>query len=220
MRARVDDRSIGQKLADRGLHRFVIIAVEVFGAEDDEMRLAGVDPIPQHPGDRAIAAARRGRAEHRIGTVELARCADLGLCDQRGYAGKTACRAARRHPPICDPRVIAAGADRRKTFLLRASTSYQDPHDYGIYSEIGPGALGAGVYPPGQTYCRTGMGPREIAVDYTPRRRTLIDAVALTSNIDIGSGLSITSVTAWGKGISDAGEDHLSGAGGSIGHSL
>ncbi|MBN8838675.1 MAG: TonB-dependent receptor [Sphingomonadales bacterium] len=93
------------------------------------------------------------------------------------------------------------------SFLLRASTSYQDPHDYGIYSEIGPGGLGAGVYPPGQTYYRTGLSPREIAADYTPRRRALTDAVALTSNIDIGSGLSITSVTSWDKGISDAGED-------------
>ena len=96
------------------------------------------------------------------------------------------------------------------SFLLRASTSYQNPRNYGIFAAPGPDGVGAGLYESlgqGTSYFRTGVGRREIESNYTPRRRARTYAVALTSTFDIGNDLSIVSVSSWDKGRLNFGED-------------
>jgi iron complex outermembrane receptor protein len=96
------------------------------------------------------------------------------------------------------------------SFLLRASTSYQHPWNYGVYTQPGPDGIGAGAYEAfgaGTSYFRNGLGNREGELDYTPRRRARTYAVSLTSNFDVGDGLSVTSVTSWDKGRLFFGED-------------
>jgi len=96
------------------------------------------------------------------------------------------------------------------SFLLRASTSYQNPYNYGIFAAPGPDGVGAGLYESlgqGSSYFRTGIGRREIEFNYTPRRRARTYAVSLTSTFDIGNDLSIVSVSSWDKGQLNFGED-------------
>ncbi|MGL3820807.1 TonB-dependent receptor [Sphingopyxis sp. R3-92] len=72
-------------------------------------------------------------------------------------------------------------------FVLRASTSYQNPRNYGIYAQ--PEAVN-----------RPGLGRREIEANVTDRRRARTWSVALTGTVDISDSLAITSVTSWDKG--------------------
>jgi iron complex outermembrane receptor protein len=96
------------------------------------------------------------------------------------------------------------------SFLLRASTSYQNPRNYGIFAAPGPDGVGAGLYESlgqGTSYFRAGLGRREIESNYTPRRRARTYALSLTSTFDIGNDLSIVSVSSWDKGWLNFGED-------------
>lgn len=96
------------------------------------------------------------------------------------------------------------------SFLLRASTSYQNPRNYGIFAAPGPDGVGVGLYESlgqGSSYFRTGIGRRQIESNYTPRRRARTYALALTSTFDIGNDLSIVSVSSWDKGRLNFGED-------------
>ncbi len=72
-------------------------------------------------------------------------------------------------------------------FILRAATSFQNPRNYGIYSE--PAAIN-----------RPGLGRREIEANRTDRRHARTWAVSLNSTIDLSDTLAITSVTSWDKG--------------------
>ena len=84
------------------------------------------------------------------------------------------------------------------SFLLRASTSYQNPRNYGIFAAPGPDGVGVGLYESlgqGSSYFRTGIGRRQIESNYTPRRRARTYALSLTSTFDIGNDLSIVSVS-------------------------
>lgn len=72
-------------------------------------------------------------------------------------------------------------------FILRASTSYQNPRNYGIYAQ--PEAIN-----------RPGLKRREIAANVTDRRRARTYAVSLTGNFDVSDGLTVTSITSWDKG--------------------
>ncbi len=72
-------------------------------------------------------------------------------------------------------------------FVLRASTSYQNPYNYGIYAQ--PEATN-----------RPGLKRREIASNIDTRRRARTYSVALTSTFDVSDALTITSITAWDKG--------------------
>ncbi|HEX7852471.1 MAG TPA: TonB-dependent receptor [Sphingobium sp.] len=91
------------------------------------------------------------------------------------------------------------------TFLLRASTSYQNPYNYGIYGESGPLGTGAGVYEAfgqGTSYFRPAAtnGRREGELNYVGRRDARTYSVALNSKWEMGEGLSLISVTSWDKG--------------------
>ena len=79
-------------------------------------------------------------------------------------------------------------------FVLRASTSFQNPTNYGIYAQ--PTAIN-----------RPGLTDFQIASDVPDKRRARTYSVALTSTFDIGHDLTITSVTAWDKGSLSFKED-------------
>jgi iron complex outermembrane receptor protein len=70
---------------------------------------------------------------------------------------------------------------------LRASTSYQNPRNYGIFAQ--PEAVN-----------RAGLERREIAANETSRRRARTYSLALTANIDLSDTLALTSITSWDKG--------------------
>ncbi|OYW50006.1 MAG: TonB-dependent receptor [Novosphingobium sp. 28-62-57] len=72
-------------------------------------------------------------------------------------------------------------------FVLRASTSFQNPYNYGIYAQ--PEATN-----------RPGLGQREIASNIDEKRRARTYSVALTSTFDVSDTLTVTSITAWDKG--------------------
>ncbi len=87
--------------------------------------------------------------------------------------------------------------------LLRLSTSLQNPTNYGNYSAPGAAGVGAGAYEAygaGSSYFRQGLGPRELAAEFTPRRHARTWSAALTGEFVLGSGLDLTTVTAWDKG--------------------
>ena len=77
---------------------------------------------------------------------------------------------------------------------LRASTSYQNPRNYGIFAQ--PEAVN-----------RPGLERREIAANETSRRRARTYSLALTANIDLSDTLSLTSITSWDKGSLNFVED-------------
>lgn len=88
------------------------------------------------------------------------------------------------------------------SFVLRASTSFQNPYNYGVFADpVGPGGIG------GSGYARAGLGKRQIESNYTPKREARTYAVALTTNLDVGGGLGITSVTSYDEGTLIFGED-------------
>lgn len=73
------------------------------------------------------------------------------------------------------------------TFALRASHSFQNPQNYGIYAQ--PEAIN-----------RPGLDTWEIASDVPDRRRAKTTSVAFTANIDVSDTLAITSITSYDKG--------------------
>ncbi|WP_086619845.1 TonB-dependent receptor [Erythrobacter tepidarius] len=77
---------------------------------------------------------------------------------------------------------------------LRASTSYQNPRNYGIFAQ--PEAVN-----------RPGLERREIAANETTRRRARTYSLALTANIDLSDTLSLTSISSWDKGTLNFVED-------------
>ena len=72
-------------------------------------------------------------------------------------------------------------------FILRGSTSYQNPRNYGIYAQ------------PAETV-RPGLSKREIEANVTERRQARTYSLALTGNIDVSDTLTVTSITSWDKG--------------------
>ena len=82
----------------------------------------------------------------------------------------------------------------RVRFILRGSTSYQNPRNYGIYAQ--PEAVN-----------RPGLGKRQIASDFTDRRKARTYSVSLTGNFDVSETLTVTSITSWDKGSLHINED-------------
>ncbi|MFC4294663.1 TonB-dependent receptor [Novosphingobium tardum] len=72
-------------------------------------------------------------------------------------------------------------------FVLRASTSYQNPHNYGIYAQP-------------EATLRPGLKTREIESDVSDRRRARTYAVALNADIDVSDALTLTSITSYDEG--------------------
>jgi iron complex outermembrane recepter protein len=72
-------------------------------------------------------------------------------------------------------------------FTLRASTSYQNPRNYGIYAQ--PEAVN-----------RPGLSKWQIASNIDERRRARTYSAALTANIDLSDTLMLTSISSWDKG--------------------
>ncbi|MEO0031677.1 MAG: hypothetical protein RIS94_1435, partial [Pseudomonadota bacterium] len=72
-------------------------------------------------------------------------------------------------------------------FTLRASHSFQNPHNYGIYAQ--PEAIN-----------RPGLSTWQIASDVPERRRAVTTSVAFTANVDVSDTLSVTSITSYDKG--------------------
>jgi iron complex outermembrane recepter protein len=72
-------------------------------------------------------------------------------------------------------------------FVLRASTSYQNPQNYGIYAQ--PEAIN-----------RPGLTKWQIASNVPDRRRARTRSVALTANVDLSDALLLTSITSYDKG--------------------
>ncbi|WP_179562948.1 TonB-dependent receptor [Sphingomonas sp. R3G8C] len=72
-------------------------------------------------------------------------------------------------------------------FTLRASHSFQNPHNYGIYAQ--PEASN-----------RAGLSTWQIASDVATRRRAVTNSVALTANIDLTDALALTSITSYDAG--------------------
>ena len=70
---------------------------------------------------------------------------------------------------------------------LRASHSFQNPQNYGIYAQ--PEAVN-----------RPGLSQFEIASNVPDRRRAKTTSVAFTANIDVSDTLAITSITSYDKG--------------------
>nr|WP_087575075.1 TonB-dependent receptor [Sphingomonas sp. CDS-1] len=88
-------------------------------------------------------------------------------------------------------------------FVLRLSTSLQNPIEYGV---IGiPGALGVGngvyeVFGQGTSFFRTGLGRRETASDNVQRHRQRTYGASLTGNWHVSNELTVTSVTSYDYG--------------------
>ncbi len=72
-------------------------------------------------------------------------------------------------------------------FTLRASTSFQNPRNYGIYAQ--PEAVN-----------RPGLSKWQIASNIDERRRARTYSAALTANVDLSDTLLLTSITSWDKG--------------------
>lgn len=70
---------------------------------------------------------------------------------------------------------------------LRASTSFQNPHNYGIYAE--PEAVN-----------RPGLSTYEIASNIPDRRRARTYSISLNAEADLSDSLTLTSITSWDKG--------------------
>uniref|UniRef100_UPI003529F42A TonB-dependent receptor n=1 Tax=Novosphingobium sp. TaxID=1874826 RepID=UPI003529F42A len=79
-------------------------------------------------------------------------------------------------------------------FTLRASHSFQNPHNYGIYAQ--PEATN-----------RPGLSTWQIASDVATRRRAVTNSVALTANIDLSDALALTSITSYDAGTLFVRED-------------
>jgi iron complex outermembrane receptor protein len=95
------------------------------------------------------------------------------------------------------------------SFVLRASTSLDNPVIYGVLGRPLADGVGAGVYEAfgGQSYFRTGLGRRETASDYEGEYRHRTNGIALNANWKLSDALAITSVTSYDYGKLDIGED-------------
>ncbi|MBS0477336.1 MAG: TonB-dependent receptor, partial [Proteobacteria bacterium] len=89
--------------------------------------------------------------------------------------------------------LLFAPSDRIE-FVLRASTSFQDPHNFGDYAQ--PEAVN-----------RPGLSTYQIEANYTPRRNIRTYAVSLNGSWQVNDALTLTSVTSWDKGHLYYGED-------------
>lgn len=70
---------------------------------------------------------------------------------------------------------------------LRGSTSYQNPHNYGIFAQP-------------ESINRPGLGKWEIASNETTRRKARTYSAALTANVDVSDTLTLTSISSYDKG--------------------
>ena len=98
--------------------------------------------------------------------------------------------------------LLAAPTDRL-SFILRGSTSLQNPDNYGIYARPTAAGVGAGDYEAfgaGSSYFRTGLGRRELESENLRRLRHRTDSVSLTSDWKVTDTLDITSVTSYDYG--------------------
>ncbi|WP_332769190.1 TonB-dependent receptor [Phenylobacterium sp.] len=75
----------------------------------------------------------------------------------------------------------------RLRIIVRGSTSYQNPRNYGIYAQ--PEAVN-----------RPGLDERQIAANVTDRRHARTYSLSLTGNFDVTDTLTVTSITSWDKG--------------------
>lgn len=95
-------------------------------------------------------------------------------------------------------------------FVLRASTSLQNPWNYGVFNQPTADGIGGGVYNafnaidpvayPLTDYFRTGLSPREIEANAVQRRRNRTHALSLTGNVALGNDLTLTSISSWNRG--------------------
>jgi len=85
---------------------------------------------------------------------------------------------------------------------LRASTSLQNPYNFGLASIPGPNGIGGEMYSlVGRSGdFRTGLGRREIYTPDITRRHMRTHAVALNADIELSDALTLTSVTSWDRG--------------------
>ena len=87
--------------------------------------------------------------------------------------------------------------------LLRLEQTFQDPYNYGIYAQPGPGGEGASVYAAGSPliYARpASLGNWETQAYNDGRRRNLTQSASLTMNYDFDNGLALTSITSYDYG--------------------
>ncbi|WP_371422655.1 TonB-dependent receptor [Tardiphaga sp.] len=73
------------------------------------------------------------------------------------------------------------------TFVLRASTSFQNPQNYGVYAQ--PIAIN-----------RPDLSTRQIASDVPDRRRARTTSVAWTISLDLSDSFALTSITSYDSG--------------------
>lgn len=95
-------------------------------------------------------------------------------------------------------------------FVLRGSTSLQNPIMYGIVAAPGEFGIGAGVYGlfnsidpitnPNLDDFRTGLDNDEIESNHAERRRNRTYGLSLTGNWSASDTLTATSITSWDKG--------------------
>lgn len=87
-------------------------------------------------------------------------------------------------------------------FVLRLSTSLQNPTNFGVYADPGPAGIGAGVYElfGGESDFRAGLGRREIESNYARRARHRTYGVSLTGTWEMSDALTLTSVTGYDRG--------------------
>lgn len=79
-------------------------------------------------------------------------------------------------------------------FILRASTTYQNPTNYGVWAQP-------------ESLWRVGLSRNQIRAENDQRRHARTHSVALTSTFDLNDALTVTSVTSWDKGNLDFRED-------------
>ena len=110
---------------------------------------------------------------------------DLNALDQYGV------RASLRFRP-----------NDRFDFILRASTSMQNPWNYGVSANPTEVGIGGTIYPffgvPADF--QEGIGRREVNTSDVYRRRLRTDAIAGTANWELTDSLTVTSITSWDEG--------------------
>ncbi|WP_326914732.1 TonB-dependent receptor [Sphingopyxis chilensis] len=88
-------------------------------------------------------------------------------------------------------------------FVLRLSTSLQNPIEYGILGRpVGTAGIGGGVYEMfgGASYFRTGLGRRETESDNVGRHRHRTYGASFTGNWHVSDSLTVTSVSSYDYG--------------------
>ncbi len=97
----------------------------------------------------------------------------------------------------------------RLDFLLRLSTSFQNPISPGVYAVPGPLGVGGGVYElvGGHSYFPTTLGRWETASNFTPKTPHRTYGATLTTNWKASDQLTLTSVTSYDYGNISFNED-------------